>query len=81
METPEQRSQHARLAALARWSREDSPRAATEAAREAFIARFERQIDPDHKLPEGQRRRAARNAIQEHMLRLSRKAAKARAKQ
>jgi hypothetical protein len=80
VETPEQRRRHAKLAALSRWSRDDAPRAGTEKAREAFIERFERQVDPNHVLPEGQRRRAAKNALAEHMLRLSLAAARARAK-
>ena len=80
METPEQRSRHARLAALSRWSRESAPRAGTQAARDAFIEQFERKVDPNGVLSEGQRHRAARIALQEHMLRLSMKAAATRAK-
>jgi hypothetical protein len=79
VETPEQRRRHAKLAALSRWSREDAPRKGTEAARERWLRTFEERVDPKGILPEGQRRRAAKTALQEHMLRLSIKAAKARA--
>lgn len=43
--TPEQRSTKARAAAYARWAMVDDPAAATRAARDAFLERFEKQVD------------------------------------
>jgi hypothetical protein len=35
------------------------PRETTKPARDAFMARFEREVDPDGRLPEAERRRRA----------------------
>jgi hypothetical protein len=43
----------------------------TEAARRAFLARFERQVDPDGTLPPAERSRRAEAAKRAHMTRLS----------
>ena len=56
--TPEQRSLRARIAAHTLHSRIDST-AHTKPARDAALARFERQVDPDGKLPEAERQRRA----------------------
>lgn len=53
-------------------------KALTTAAREQFLARFEREVDPDGRLPEAERRRRAEAARRAHMLRLSLKSVKAR---
>ncbi len=39
------------------------PRVATKPARDAFMARFERQVDPDGTLPDAERRRRAEAAM------------------
>lgn len=63
--TPGQRTQRARLAATSRWAREDGHRG-TQAAREAFLARFERQVDPDGLLAPDERARRAEAAKRAH---------------
>lgn len=68
--TPTQRSQRARIAALARHSRTDG-RDATQPAREAFLARFERQVDPDGRLDPQERARRAEAAKREHFQRMA----------
>lgn len=68
--TPAQRSQRARIAALARHSRTDG-RDATQPAREAFMARFERQVDPDNELAPAERARRAELAKREHFQRMA----------
>lgn len=68
--TPTQRSQRARIAALARHSRTDGL-TATQAAREAFLARFERQVDPDNRLDPAERARRAEAAKREHFQRMA----------
>ena len=63
--TPAQRSSRARIAALARHSRTDGTEA-TQPAREAFLARFERQVDPDNRLDPAERARRAELAKRAH---------------
>ena len=50
----------------------------TKPAREAFMARFERQVDPDGVLPEAERLRRAAAAKTLHFQRMAWKSAKAR---
>ncbi len=59
--TPAQRSLRARIAAYALHATHD-PRVTTRPARDAFMARFERQVDPDGTLPGHERRRRAEAA-------------------
>lgn len=68
--TPGQRSQRARIAALARHSRTDGA-TATQAARDAFLSRFERQVDPEGRLDPAERARRAELAKREHFQRLA----------
>lgn len=75
--TPEQRIQRARLAALARWSKQDSTEG-TKPARDAFLARFETEVDPQGLLPERERRRRAQTRLREHMARLAYRSSRAR---
>ena len=56
------------------------PTKTTARARAAFLARFEREVDPDGVLPEGERRRRAEYARKAHFARLALKSAQARAK-
>ena len=75
--TPEQRSQRARIAALARWSKEDpAPGAARGQA--GLMARFEREVDPDGVLTPAERARRAECARKAHMTRLAFASSKAR---
>lgn len=62
-----------RAAALDRWAREPDRVAATAGARAAFLARFERIVDPDRQLPADEREARARRAMRAYMIRLARK--------
>ena len=75
--TPEQRSLRARIAAYALHASHD-PRETTKPARDAFMARFERQVDPEGKLPETERRRRADAAKKAYFNALALKSARAR---
>jgi hypothetical protein len=77
--TPQERAQRARIAALTRWSREDA-REGTGPARRGFRARFERQVDPEGKLPPQERSRRAEAAMRAHMARMALRSAQARRK-
>lgn len=68
--TPEQRSLRARLAAHALHAQTDS-REHVRPAREAFMRRFEDQVDPDRELSEEERARRAHQALKSHMTRLA----------
>ena len=59
--TPAERSLRARLGGLAVSARYDT-REVTRPARETFLARFERQVDPDCVLPAAERARCAEAA-------------------
>ena len=72
------RSLIGRLAAHRRWSQCPDRTAATEAARRAFNARFEREVDPDGVLEPAERTRRAKNARKAYYADLRRRAAKAR---
>lgn len=60
-----------RLAAHTRWATVEDRRAATAAARKAFLDRFERQVDPDRVLEPAERARRAESARKAHMARLA----------
>jgi hypothetical protein len=80
MARPVGKSLQHRSAAFARWANCSDPSAATAPARNAFHARFERQVDPDGTLPADERARRAEAAERSYMLELSRKAVAARAR-
>jgi hypothetical protein len=61
---------HARIAAEISWARTADRSARTRPARQAFLKRFERQVDPDGKLPLDERARRAEHALRAHMLQL-----------
>jgi hypothetical protein len=75
--TSSERTLRARIAANARWSREDRTQA-SERQRSVILRRFEDEVDPDHSLTESERATRATNALQAHMARLSLAAARAR---
>lgn len=50
----------------------------TRNAREAFLARFEAEVDPEHVLPEDERRRRAEFAKRAYFAKLASKSAAAR---
>lgn len=68
--TPEQRSQRAKIAARARWANSDTEKG-TRPAREAFLARFEAQVDPDGVLDPRERARRAESAKRAHFQRMA----------
>jgi hypothetical protein len=71
------KSLRGRAGAHAMHSRNDS-RAVSQAARDAFMASFYDEVDPDRVLPEAERERRAEHARKLYFTRLSLKAAKAR---
>jgi hypothetical protein len=66
-----------RIGAYVQHSRHD-PRETTRAARSAFLARFECQVDPQGLLPEPERRRRAESARKAHFARMAFLSARAR---
>ena len=73
-----ERRLRARLAAHVQWSREPDPTARTANARAAFLARFEREVDPDGRLSPEERCRRAEHARRAYFTRLALASAKAR---
>lgn len=74
--TAAERSLAARIAAHAKHDGRES----TQAARNAFQARFERDVDPEGDLPEAERLRRAEHARKACFVGLALKSAKARRK-
>ena len=74
---PEEMARRGRLGALALHARHDSNAIATR-AREAFLSRFEREVDPAGVLPPAERARRAERAKRLHFTRLAHKSADAR---
>jgi hypothetical protein len=66
-----------RIGAFAVHAKYDS-REITAPARAAFMARFEREVDPEGVLPQAERRRRATYARQRYFAQLAYKSAKAR---
>jgi hypothetical protein len=75
--SPAERSLRARLAAYAMHARHDARRTSAN-GRAAFLARFEREVDPDGRLDPEERARRAEQARRVYFARLSLAAAKAR---
>lgn len=69
----------ARLAANKSWARTPDRAKRTQNARSGFLARFEREVDPEGTLPPAERQRRAESAMKAHMQRLALKSAQARA--
>jgi hypothetical protein len=67
-----------RIAAEISWSRAYDRSASTRPAREAFLRRFEKQVDPDGRLPTEERRRRAEHLKRAYMLKLAKRAVAAR---
>jgi hypothetical protein len=65
-------SNTARAAALRRWAKADG-RKGTQAARNAFLRRFEAEADPDGDLPAAERRKRAGRLLRAHMADLAAK--------
>lgn len=75
--TPEQRSLRARIAAHAKHAKHD-PRESTAPARQAFMDRFEHEVDPDGTLPATERARRAAQARKAYFATLAYKSSRAR---
>ena len=73
--TPEQRSLNARAAVHSSWANTPDRSRRTAPAREAALARFERQVDPDGVLAPAERARRAESARRAYFLGLSAKSA------
>jgi hypothetical protein len=71
----------ARVAAHTRWAQTDNRTAATAPARMAFLARFERQVDPGSQLTPLERARRADHARKAYFARLALASARSRASQ
>jgi hypothetical protein len=69
--TPEQRRLRAQIAANTRWSRPMAREDAADTARSAFYTRLEHQVDPQGKLPPGERDRLVRAAARAFSARLN----------
>jgi hypothetical protein len=67
-----------RVGALRSWANTEDRKNRTQPGRDAFLARFENEIDPEGLLSEGQRRERALLLRKAHMLQLSRKSAQIR---
>lgn len=76
--TPEERTLRARLAAHRLHASVSDPSAHTRRAREAFLARFEAEIDPERVLSEEERRRRAEHAKRAYFTKLSYLSARSR---
>ena len=67
-----------RAGALRSWANTGDKTARTQPTRDAFLERFEREVDPDGKLPEKQRTERALYARHAHMTELARRSAQVR---
>lgn len=76
--TPSERTLRARLAAHESWARTGDRATRTAAGTAAFLARFEREVDPDGVLDPADRARRAESARRAYFTRLAFKSAQAR---
>jgi len=76
--TPGERALRARCAGEASWANTTDPAARTRPGTNAFLARFERQVDPDGALEPAERARRAEAAKRSYMAALALKAVKAK---
>ena len=79
MLTPGEASLRGRIGAYTLHATHD-PRETTAKARAAFLARFEREVDPEGLLPEEERRRRALHARKAYFAKLALASARARRK-
>src|SRR5258705_12804600 len=64
--------------ALKSWANTEDRQSRTKPGRDAFLERFEREVDPEGVLPEKQRFERAKLLRRAHMLQLSRRSAQGR---
>jgi len=72
------RSMSASIAALTRWAHDADPHAALAPARQGFLSKFEREVDPDGVLDPRERAVRADRARRAHMKRLAMKSVESR---
>jgi hypothetical protein len=72
-----ERTMRARIAAYALHAQR-GPRETTRAARQAFLTRFDHEVDPDGRLPEAERRRRAEAARRAYFTALALRSARSR---
>ena len=72
------RSLLASIASNESWARTENRTARTHNGRQAFLARFEREVDPDGVLLPAERAKRAENACKAYFQRLALKSAQAR---
>jgi hypothetical protein len=75
--SPSERAMRARIAAFALHAKRD-PRETTRAGREAFLTRFDHEVDPEGTLPEAERRRRAEAAKRAYFTALALRSARSR---
>lgn len=68
--SPEDRSRRARLGASTRWATADRHKG-TAPARQAFLARFETEVDPEGQLPPDERATRAEHAMRAYFQRMA----------
>lgn len=76
--TPAERALKGRMGAYLSWANTENPSARTKPGRDAFLARFEREVDPNNELPEAERKRRAEFKRKAHMQSLAAKSAQKR---
>lgn len=79
--TPEQRSLRSRMAAHRSWACTADRTERTRPAREAFMRRFEDEVDPERKLSLNERIRRAEQARKAHFVQLALRSSRARHKE
>ena len=76
--TPAEHSLLSQIGAHVSWERTEDRTARTAPARKAMLDKFERQVDPDGKLPPADRAKRAEHARKAHFKRLALKSAQVR---
>ncbi|MET9339210.1 hypothetical protein [Nonomuraea sp. NPDC003804] len=71
--TPAERALRGRMGAHLSWANTQDPAERTKPGRDAFLARFERQVDPDGTLPAEERQRRAEHLRKAYMQELAAK--------
>lgn len=75
---PAERALWSRVGAHKSWANTDDRTARTAPARQAFIDRFEKQVDPEGKLPTAERAKRAENARKAYYSELALKSVRSR---
>lgn len=76
--TPSERQQIGRIGGLVSWANTDDRTARTQPARDAFLKRFEDEVDPERRLSPQERAKRAEAARKAHFARLALKSARVR---